>query len=321
MIKAYCGSGWKTVKYINLTERLLKGYLRNTNAQQYLYVMRVDMLKLEFIFSNSHAVRIFMNRNNKYKNGSLVFMPRSFLTKTEQTDLKNQNHLMTKKIILLTILTVTTLLGKAQNPANDNYGWNKRISFIVGGGASVVSTKLYADPVVNKTNNFVTIEKASKLKPNLSLGIVYTPFVSNATRTIKVKKDENIVKEKLIEYYPRGISFALFMNPVSISSLSSSSVTNTVDLGLGLGWRSGNFSFFLTNEYFAIRQPRNYFVNQFKNNDQAYVINGDVQNSIDINDNSIFKTSIAVSWGIKFCYTFDIVKSFYSNSKKITADQ
>ncbi|MEY3499229.1 MAG: hypothetical protein RL308_898 [Bacteroidota bacterium] len=228
---------------------------------------------------------------------------------------------MTKKSILLTLFAATTLLCKAQNPTDDNYGWNKRISFIVGGGASVVSTKLYADPVINKTNNFVTIEEASKLKPNLSLGIVYTPKVSNVIRTIKVKKADKIEDEQLIEYYPRGISFALFINPVSLSSLSSSSVTNTVDLGLGLGWRSGNFSAFLTNEYFAIRQPRDYFVKQFEKNDQAFVVNGEVQNSIDINDNSIFKTSIAVSWGIKLCYTFDIVKSFYSNSKKITADE
>lgn len=228
---------------------------------------------------------------------------------------------MTKKVLILAMLTVTTMFCQAQNPADDNYGWNKRISFIVGGGASVVSTKLYADPVINKTNNFVTIEEASSLKPNLSLGIVYTPKVSNVTRTIKVKKENQIVDEQLIEYYPRGISFALFMNPVSLSSLSNSSVTNTVDLGLGLGWRSGNFSVFLTNEYFAIRQPREYFVNQFRNNDQPFIINGEIQNAIDINDNSIFKTSIAVSWGIKLCYTFDIVKSFYSNSKQITADE
>ena len=228
---------------------------------------------------------------------------------------------MTKKSILLTLFAVTTLLCKAQNPTDDNYGWNKRISFIVGGGASYVSTKLYADPVINKTNNFVTIEEASKLKPNLSLGIVYTPFVSNVSRIIKLKKDNRFTNDTIMEYYPRGISFALFMNPVSLSSLSSSSVTNTVDLGLGIGWRSGDFSFFLTNEYFAIRQPREYFVNQFKNNDQAFVVNGEVQNSIDINDNSIFKTSIAVSWGIKLCYTFDIAKSYYSNSKKIAADE
>lgn len=228
---------------------------------------------------------------------------------------------MTKKVLILAILIATSIRCQAQNQADDNYGWNKRISFVVGGGASVVSTKLYADPVVNKTNNFVMIEEASSLKPNLSLGIVYTPKVSNVIRTIKVKKDNQIVDEQLIEYFPRGISFALFMNPVSLSSLSSSSVTNTVDLGLGLGWRSGNFSVFLTNEYFALRQPREYFVSQYKNNDQPFIINGEIQNAIDINDNSIFKTSIATSWGIKLCYTFDIVKSFYSNSKQIAAGE
>ena len=41
-----------------------------------------------------------------------------------------------------------------------------------------------------------------------------------------------------------------------------------------------------------------------------YVINGQIQNSIDIDDNNIFKNVVAVSWGIKIAYTFDVTKTF-----------
>ena len=242
----------------------------------------------------------------------LIYSPLYATLKYSQ--LKNIN--MKKLLLTLIAFTVLTAFGQT----TDNYGWNKRIAFIVGGGSSIVSTELYNNPVVNKTNNFVTIEKASNIKPNLSLGIVYTPFVSNIERTVKVIKDGEIVEETFIEYYPRGITFGLFLNPISLSSVSTNSISNTVDIGLGIGWRSGNFSFLVTNEYFSIRQPREYFVEQFKDNNQAYIINGEVQNSIDINDNSIFKDKIAVSWGLKIAYTFDITKSFYTNSKNIATD-
>ncbi|MCB0374374.1 MAG: hypothetical protein KDD04_00485 [Sinomicrobium sp.] len=188
--------------------------------------------------------------------------------------------------------------------------WTKRIAFIIGGGASNVVTELYDIPVVDKATNFVTIEKANRVKPNLSLGISYTPNVKGIPRKISLIKDGDPVEETVMEYAPRGLTFSLFLNPLSLGSVSANSIANTVDIGFGVGWRSGDFSFLLTNEYFGVRQPREYFVAIYRNNDTPYVINGNIQSTIDSTDNNIFKNKIAVSWGIKIAYTFDITKSF-----------
>ena len=67
-------------------------------------------------------------------------------------------------------------------------------------------------------------------------------------------------------------------------------------------------------EFFGLKQPRNYFVEQYKTNDQQYIIGGETQTAIDINDNSIFKNEVMTSFGIKLAYTFDIVSRYSAAS-------
>ncbi|WP_367866911.1 fibronectin type III domain-containing protein [Pedobacter sp. WC2423] len=56
--------------------------------------------------------------------------------------------------------------------SDDNYGWSKRIIFIVGGGPSLIANTVYQDVAIDKSTNNVLIEKADKLRTNLSLGIL-----------------------------------------------------------------------------------------------------------------------------------------------------
>jgi hypothetical protein len=205
-------------------------------------------------------------------------------------------------------------VGKAPTGGNsDNYGWGNRISFIAGGGPSFITTSLYNDPVVNKATNTVIIEKAGVLKPNLTLGIVYTPYVSDVFRDVNVmaKDGKTVEKKTIIEYYPKGITYALFINPINLSSLADKSLSTSIDLGLGLGYRAGSFSVLGTMDFFSVRQPRDYFIEQYQDNKQIYTVNGQIQTAFDTNDNAIFKSKIAFALGLKFCYTFDIVRSFY----------
>jgi hypothetical protein len=222
---------------------------------------------------------------------------------------------MKKVLEIIAFFLIISQVTFAQTTTEQNdYGWSKRISFMVGAGISYITTDLYLDPAIDKTNNAVIVEKADKFKPNLSLGIVYTPYVATVQRPIRIKEATSSKIDTLYEYYPRGISFALFLNPISISKLSETSLTNTVDLGLGIGYRSGSFSVFATCEFFSIRQPKDYFIDQYKNNNKPYVINGQTQTSISNDDNDIFRSKVVMSFGIKLAYTFDIVKSFYQNS-------
>ena len=198
----------------------------------------------------------------------------------------------------------------------DNYGWNKRISFFVGAGISTIGNTVYELPVIDKTTNNVIIEEAGSLKPNVSMGIVYTPFVYDVQRRIQYRDTNGDLQTKYItEHVPKNFSVALFINPISLSA-ANSNLGNTVDLGFGLGWRSDSFSVFATMEFFGLKQPRNYFVEQYKTNDQQYIIGGETQTAIDINDNSIFKSEVMTSFGIKLAYTFDIVSRYSAASSE-----
>lgn len=198
----------------------------------------------------------------------------------------------------------------------DNYGWNKRISFFVGAGISTIGNTVYELPVIDKTTNNVIIEEAGSLKPNVSMGIVYTPFVYDVQRRIQYRDTNGDLQTKYItEHVPKNFSVALFINPISLSA-ANSNLENTVDLGFGLGWRSDSFSVFATMEFFGLKQPRNYFVEQYKTNDKQYIIGGETQTAIDINDNSIFKSEVMTSFGIKLAYTFDIVSRYSAASRE-----
>ena len=202
--------------------------------------------------------------------------------------------------------------GDGGDESNDNYGWNKKISFFFGAGISVISNTVYELPVIDRASNNVIIEESNNLKPNVSMGIVYTPWVYNVVRKISyIDGDGDRLEKTVIEYIPRKLSFALFINPVSLSA-SNSNLNNTVDLGLGIGWREGNFSAFATIEFFGLKQPRDYFIEEFSTNDKQYIVGEEVQTAIDSNDHSIFKTKVMTSFGLKLAYTFDVISSFRS---------
>ena len=195
-----------------------------------------------------------------------------------------------------------------QKTAKKSYReWNKRISFFVGAGVSMVGSKIYEKPVIDYTTNNVIIEEAGKTQPNISMGIVYTPFVYSVKSKVNYRDADGFIQTKYIdELVPKNFSAALFMNPVNITS-SNRNKTNSIDLGFGLGWRSDTFSIFATMEFFEIRQPKNHFIEEYKTNNKQYIVGGQIQNAIDINDNSIFKNQIMSSFGVKLAYTFDIV--------------
>jgi hypothetical protein len=224
------------------------------------------------------------------------------------------------RVLLILVLTISFETNSfsfslGDGLADGNYGWNKRISFFVGAGPSFVFQDIYELPVIDKTSNFVKIEKASGIRPNMSAGIVFTPFVYNVTRTIKYIDDDGTEQEKVsIEYEPKHFSIALFINPTDISS-TSNGLSSLIDMGLGLGWRSDNFSIFMTYEFFSLRQPRDYFISTYKENNKQFILNTEIQNVIDPNDNSVFTDVVFTSFGIKLAYTFDIVSNFSSAKK------
>ena len=210
---------------------------------------------------------------------------------------------------------------KPKNVSEDNnYGWKDKFALFVGGGIGTTIGVLYNDPVVNPTNNIVAIESSKKLRTSLTLGIVFTPKIYEVFRKVYIsdKQGKKIDTATLIEHIPRKWSFALFLNPISLTKLNDNGFTNSVDLGFGIGWREGDFLFMATADFFSIRQPRQYFIDQFKDQNKIYIVNGQTQSTIDVTNNNIFHNVLVPSIGIKMCYAFNLTKSFYSNAQQLT---
>jgi len=69
-------------------------------------------------------------------------------------------------------------------------------------------------------------------------------------------------------------------------------------------------------EWFSARQPRQWFIDEYKGNNKSYLVNGAQQASIDISDNNIFENKTINTIGFKFCYTFDVVKNYYDATNR-----
>lgn len=203
------------------------------------------------------------------------------------------------------------------NPSTMPRKISERISFLIGPGASILTKTIYEDPTVNLTNNSVIINEASKLKTNLAIGITYTPYFTDITRTKKTINAQGKVEYKEeVESVNKGFTYAAFLNPISITnSTGNQSFFNMLDFGVGFGYKTaGGFSFLGTAEFFNIRQPRKWFIEEFKNNNKPYIIDQEIQKSIDVTDSSIFHTTPVLTFGFKVCYTFDIIKSFMTEA-------
>lgn len=216
------------------------------------------------------------------------------------------NHVVKLSALLLFISShafcqsqeIKAILDEAPNP----------FSIIVGGGLSFTGTSLWETPVINQTDYTVQLERAGRMRPNISIGIIYTWINDNS--------DAQKNSLGLIEIKPHGWSTALFINPIKFDELSNSSGNLQVDLGLGVGYRWNQFSILATAEFFAVKQPRQYFIDQYQGNNAQYIVANEIQTSIDGDNSSIFKSTIAWSVGLKLCYTFDVVKKLYTDDGK-----
>lgn len=188
---------------------------------------------------------------------------------------------------------------------------NDRISVIVGPGASYVTRKLYQTPAFHPLDGRVILQEASKIKTSLSVGLVYTPYSYSIINSYSGKLDTG--------YSIRGISYAAFFNPIALSKITENQgFFNTLDFGIGIGYRaSGEVLILGTVEFFNVRQPRDWFINEFKNNDKKYQIGNSVQNSISIDNNDVYTNKSVITFGFKVCYTFKIIKDLKDKSSEL----
>ncbi|NLN25173.1 MAG: hypothetical protein GX163_05900 [Bacteroidetes bacterium] len=208
-----------------------------------------------------------------------------------------------KRIITIMLLCLTGV-GWGQEVKKEKVGSTSRISFVMGIGSSVAFDNVHQMPVVSPLDNNVKMEAGQRGRVSATFGISYTPYVYKITD-----------KQNPEGYFAtRGISFVAFFNPLNLSKSSNLEESFSLNnFGLGIGYKSiTGFGVYLVGEIASIKQPRQWFINEFQNGDKSYEINGQIQNAFSSSDESIFRNKLIPYVGIKACYTFDILKKFSS---------
>lgn len=197
-----------------------------------------------------------------------------------------------KRIITIMLLCLTGV-GWGQEVKKEKAGSTSRISFVMGIGSSVAFDKVYQMPVVSPLDNNVKMEAGQRGRVSATFSISYTPYVYRIT------------DEQNPEGYfaTRGISFVAFFNPLNLSKSSNLEESFSLNnFGLGIGYKSiTGFGVYLVGEIASIKQPRQWFINEFQNGDKSYEINGQIQNAFSSSDESIFRNKLIPYVGIKAC--------------------
>lgn len=184
---------------------------------------------------------------------------------------------------------------------------NSRISFVIGLGGSYSLDNVYQMPIVSTLDNKVKMELGQRERLTATLGIVYTPYIWKVT---DFEHPEGFLVAK-------GWSFVGFFNPLSV--LKNSNLEDNFSLsnfGFGAGWKfASGVGIYAVYEMYSIKQPRQWFIDEFKNGDKEYKVNNNVQSSFSSDDNNIFRSKLIPSIGIKVCYSFDIIKSFATSKE------
>ncbi|MDM1297180.1 hypothetical protein HXZ94_01485 [Empedobacter falsenii] len=181
-------------------------------------------------------------------------------------------------------------------------GTASRISFIIGLGSSIGFDDVYQMPVVSAHDNKVKIEKGQRARTSASFGIVYTPHIYRIT---DLQNPEGFLAAK-------GFSMVAFFNPLNFVKSSNLEENFSIsNFGVGAGYKTvSGIAAYVVGELYSIKQPREWFINEFANGDKSYELNGQIQHSFTNTDESIFRNKLIPYVGIKVCYTFDIIKSF-----------
>lgn len=200
--------------------------------------------------------------------------------------------------------------AKKTEPTGEKFTEKDNVfSIIVGLGAGSIMNTVYLDPVVSNATNHVIIEKGDRLRYTATLGIAWTPIDYTFIKSVLPSG----IARRIPEGKDTGPMVAIFANPLSLSSLTNS--TSSFDWGAGVGFRFNGLALLGTIEFFSIRQPRDYFINQFKENNASYIVGGDIQKEISTSDNTIFKNRGIAALGLKLVVPLDIVKKFSDNKK------
>lgn len=190
---------------------------------------------------------------------------------------------------------------KTITTSNPTYKFDKKFDVFLAAGIS----KRFGDNynvTISPINQTVQFEKTSGLSSGISTGIVWQPFsFYYLTNPDANGKYQDVTKKR------NGFAIALLLNIFKLN-YGDSDLNNTspIDVGFGIGYKSDNFLILVTSEFTPIRQPRQYFIDSYKDKDIKLIYSGTVEpvRTISVDDDSIFITKLYPSIGLKIAYSF-----------------
>ena len=156
---------------------------------------------------------------------------------------------------------------------------------------------------ISPIDNSVQFEKISPINSGISTGLVWNPFV----KTYKVYDYKDQSKDWHYEIRRSSFAVALLINVFKLSfSDEQANTTSPIDVGFGIGYRKDNFMVLLTTEFTPMRQPRQYFIDAYKDKNLPLILANASEpvRSISSDDDSLFITKLYPSIGLKIAYSF-----------------
>jgi hypothetical protein len=189
--------------------------------------------------------------------------------------------------LLFIVLVLAQITAIAQTP--------QQFAIVGGPSIGIMKQKLYQNPIVNPVDSTVIVERDDNWRANGSLGFAWSPwpYIDGQGKPIG-------------DYGP---SFAVFGNLVNLAGISKDG--GGLDFGTGIGYKFRAVYVFVAAEWFKVRQPKQYVIDQFQG--EKFYKGSAIQMDISPTDNNLFRDKGVTALSLKMIFPLvnltDIVKS------------
>lgn len=175
--------------------------------------------------------------------------------------------------------------------------------------AAGVSTRIgtHYNVTVSPIDRTIQFETVSPINFSLTTGFIWNPFT--LLYEVKYPKDNSL--EQKYEYRRTAFAVALLINVYNLNAGGTkTNYASAIDGGFGIGYNKDNFAVLGTVEFSALRQPRKYFIDTYKDKNKTLILYGSNEPTlaIDDRDNSMFISKFYASIGLKIAYSFGVGK-------------